>query len=177
MAHVTARISLLGVLVAAALAGCAAPAQPTGRPSPPATRTLSRAASPGGVPSSPPPPAAEATPSPPARTQAGPPAPKGTGITGHTVLVNCPIDRADPPCAGVPIRASLAVLNATTQAVITTVDTDARGNFTMAITAGTYLLRPVRVGSQPARRPIATTVTVTPGKYTTITLRINNGLA
>jgi len=65
--------------------------------------------------------------------------------------MNCPADRTDPPCAGVPVRARLAVLNASTQAVITDVDTDAEGNFTVALTAGSYLLRPVKVGSQIGR--------------------------
>ncbi len=74
------------------------------------------------------------------------------------------------------MQARLAVLNATTHAVITNVDTDAQGNFTVALSAGTYLLRPVKVASQAARRPVATTVKVTAGQYTSITLRINNGL-
>ena len=91
-------------------------------------------------------------------------------------MINCPVDRADPPCAGVTVRAQLAVLNAATEALVTNVDTDAKGNFSVALTAGTYLLRPVTVGSQPARRPVATRVAVTTGQYTSITLRINNGL-
>jgi hypothetical protein len=155
------------VMLVAALAGCASSTQPAGQPS---TRVISRAASPAEVPT--------ATGSPPATspTPPRPPVPKGTGIAGRTVLMNCPVDRADPPCAGVPVRARLAVLNATTQAVIIDVDTDATGNYTVALPAGTYLLRPVKVGSQAARRPVATMVKVTAGQYTSITLRINNGL-
>ncbi len=166
------RVPLVVAITVAALAGCASGTQPTSQPS---LRVISRAAS-----SAPTPSAAESNPSPPAGTTslvpAPPPAPKGTGIAGRTVLVNCPVDRADPSCAGVPVRARLAVLNATTQAVITNVDTDANGNFTVALPAGTYLLRPVKVGSQAARRPVATMVKVTTGQYTSITLRINSGL-
>jgi hypothetical protein len=145
-------------LAVAALAGCASGAQLPGQPSSP---VLSRASSPAEAGTSPSP---------------SPTAPKRSGIAGRTVLMNCPADRADPPCAGVPVRARLAVLDATTQAVITNVDTDAKGNFTVVLAAGTYLLRPVEVGSQPARRPVTTRVAVAAGQYTSITLRINNGL-
>jgi hypothetical protein len=154
-------------LLAAALAGCASGAQPTSQSGQPATRTVSRAAS-----------LAVSHPNPPPTrppTPTRPPVPKGTGIAGQTVLINCPVDRADPPCAGVPVPARLAVLNAA-QTVITNVDTDAHGDFTVALAAGTYFLRPVRVGSQAARRPVVTMVKVTAGHYTSITLRIDNGL-
>jgi hypothetical protein len=164
------RVPLAAALVAAALAGCASGAQPTGQSSQsgqPATRTVSRDASPPETKPSPP------APGPPTPTR--PPVPKGTGIAGRTVLINCPVDRADPPCPGAPVPARLAVLNAS-QTVITNVDTDAHGDFTVALVAGTYYLRPVKVGGQAARRPVVTMVKVTAGRYTSITLRINNGL-
>jgi hypothetical protein len=169
------QVPLVGASIVAALAGCASGNQPTNQADQPSSRVISRAASPAQT-SSPPaanpsPPAAVTSPTPPR-----PPVPKGTGIAGRTVLMNCPADRADPSCAGVPVRAELAVLNATTQAVITDVNTDAQGNFTVALPAGSYLLRPVKVGSQAARRPVATMIKVTAGQYTSITLRINNGL-
>jgi hypothetical protein len=56
------------------------------------------------------------------------------------------------------------------------VDTDATGNFAVVPGPGTCLLRPVEVGGQAARRPVATMVSVTAGRYTSITLRINSGL-
>ena len=175
------QISLAVALVAAALAGCASGAQPTSQSGQPATRTVSRDASPGTVPTASTPSPAEVTPTPPSAVKSPapprPPVPKGTGIAGRTILINCPVDRGDPACAGVPVPARLAVLNGTTQAVITNVDTDAYGDFTVALAAGTYFLRPVKVGSQAARRPVPTLVTVTAGQYTSITLRINNGLS
>jgi hypothetical protein len=173
------RVSLIAAVVAA-LAGCASGAQPTSQSGQAASRAVSRDASPDGMSTAPTPSPAEVNPSPPGAATplapAAPPVPKGTGIAGRTVLMNCPVDRADPACAGVPVRARLAVLNATTQAVITNVDTDAHGDFSVALAAGAYLLRPVKVGSQAARRPVATLVKVTAGQYTSITLRINNGL-
>jgi hypothetical protein len=175
------QVPLAVALVAAALAGCASGAQPTSQSGQPASRTVSRDASPATVSTASTPSPAEVNPSPPAAvgspTPTRPPVPKGTGIAGRTVLINCPVDRADPPCAGVPVPARLAVLNGSTQAVITNVDTDAHGDFTVALAAGTYFLRPVKVGSQAARRPVVTMVKVTAGQYTSITLRINNGLS
>src|SRR6185437_2298651 len=153
------RVPLAVALVVATLGGCASGSQPTSAQptSQPSTRSLSRAASPAETPATPTPPISappEANPSP-------QPVPKGTGIAGGTLLMNCPADRVDPPCAGVPVRACLAVLNATTQAVITDVNTDAGANFTVALSDGTYLLRPVKVGSQAARHTVVTRVTVT----------------
>ncbi|GAA3304194.1 hypothetical protein GCM10020218_103280 [Dactylosporangium vinaceum] len=102
--------------------------------------------------------------------------PTGTGIAGQTVMVACPVDRADPPCLPKPVQARLSVLNTTTQAAVATVDTDAEGHFTVAVPAGSYLLRPVLISGGPARRPTNLPVTVTAGQYTTITMRIDNGL-
>jgi hypothetical protein len=175
------QVPLAVALVAAALAGCASGAQQTSQSGQPASRTVSRDASPATVPTAGTPSPAAVNPSPPPLVKSPfpsrPPVPKGTGIAGRTILINCPVDRADPPCAGVPVPARLAVLNATTQAVITNVDTDAHGDFAVALAAGTYLLRPVKVGSQAARRPVLTMVKVTAGQYTSITLRIDNGLS
>ncbi|GLL02858.1 hypothetical protein GCM10017581_046000 [Dactylosporangium matsuzakiense] len=102
--------------------------------------------------------------------------PTGTGIAGQTVMVACPVDRADPPCLPKPVQARLSVLNTTTQAAVATADTDADGHFTVAVPAGSYLLRPVLISGGPARRPTSLPVTVTAGHYTTITMRIDNGL-
>ncbi|MEU7873051.1 hypothetical protein [Dactylosporangium sp. NPDC049140] len=91
-------------------------------------------------------------------------------------MIACPVDRADPPCTPTPVQARLTVLNATAQAVVATVDTDAQGHFTVAVPAGSYLLRPVLIGGGPARRPTNLPVTVAAGHYTSITMRLDNGL-
>jgi hypothetical protein len=41
--------------------------------------------------------------------------PAGTGLSGRTVVVNCPVDRADPPCPGTPVPAHVVVLDRTGQ--------------------------------------------------------------
>lgn len=86
------------------------------------------------------------------------------------------MDRGDQACDATPVQARLVLVNATTQVVITNVDTDSRGRFTVALEAGTYLIRPIVVNGRPARRPVATKINVTVGKYVSVTLRINNGL-
>jgi hypothetical protein len=91
-------------------------------------------------------------------------------------MIPCPVDRADPPCLPTPVQARLAVLNATAQSVVATVDTDQQGHFTVAVPAGSYLLRPVLIAGGPARRPANLPVTVTTGHLTTITMRLDTGL-
>lgn len=165
------RLPLAVALVAATLTACTSDPRGTGQP---ATRTTAPATrSPAASPSDPATPTTVPEPSAPPRS---PSAPVGTGITGQTVLINCPVDRADPPCPGQPVQASLVVLSSTAQTVIASVETDAQGRFSVATPAGAYLLRPVRIGGGPARRPAMLPVTVTAGQYTTVTMRLDNGL-
>jgi hypothetical protein len=44
----------------------------------------------------------------------------------------------------------------------------------VALPAGAYLLRPVRIGGGPARKPAMMPITVTSGRYTTVAMRLNN---
>jgi len=92
-------------------------------------------------------------------------------------VVSCPIDGGDLPCPATPVQARLTVVDATTGAVIVTaVDTDRQGHFTTDVPAGHYQVRPVLVAGRAARRPTTTAVTVTAGRYTVITLRLDTGL-
>lgn len=114
----------------------------------------------------------------PSPAAASPSAVKGAareeGITGQTVVVNCPVDRGDP-CPGTPVQARLVVVNGAGRTVAT-VDTDGQGRFSVALPAGAYTLRPVLVGGEAARRPTGLAVTVGTGRYTTVTMRLDNGL-
>ena len=172
------RVPITVAVAAATLAACGSgPARQTSQPA--ATRTVSSVG-----PSSAPPTATGSPPSPPGSprpagtpaTGASPGGRSGTGIDGKTVLVSCPVDRGDPPCPATPVQARIEVLNATTQTLVTTVDTDPQGTFTVSAPVGAYVLRAIRVGTTPARRPLSVPVTVTAGHYTTITMRLDNGL-
>ncbi|MFI5889201.1 carboxypeptidase-like regulatory domain-containing protein [Actinoplanes sp. NPDC051513] len=171
----------VAVVLAVAPAACG-----SGAPSAsPYTRTISRqpAASATSLPApttSPPAP----TTSPPAPTTSASagtlpttaPPPTGAGLRGRTVVLNCPADRADPPCPGTPVRARVVVLNRTGQTTLATADTGADGWFTVALPAGSYVIRAAPIGARPARRPTIRQVTVSAGHYTTITIRLITGL-
>src|SRR4051812_43614238 len=107
-------------------------------------------------------------------TTARPPA--GAGLKGRTVVVNCPVDRADPPCPGTPARARVVILNQTGRTALATVDTGADGWFTVALPAGSYMIRAAPIGGSAGRRPTIRPVTVSAGRFTTVTLRLITGL-
>jgi hypothetical protein len=103
------------------------------------------------------------------------PPPAGAGLRGRTVVVNCPVDRADPPCPGAPVPARVVVLNRTAQATLATVDSGADGWFSVALPAGSYVIRAAPIGAGPARRPTIRQVTLSAGHYTTVTVRLITG--
>lgn len=90
--------------------------------------------------------------------------------------MNCPADRADPPCSGTPVQANVVVLDQTSQTTLATVTTDADGRFTVALPSGIYKIRATRANGGPARRPTIRQVTVSAGRFTTITVRLVTGL-
>jgi hypothetical protein len=90
--------------------------------------------------------------------------------------VNCPVDRADPPCRGTPVPARVVVLDQTGRTTIATVDTAADGSFTVALPAGNYLIRASRTSGNTAKRPTTRSATVSAGRFTTVTIRLISGL-
>jgi len=165
----------LTAAVAAVLAMASA-ACGSGEPSAsPSTRTISRqpvVSAPSTVAPAPATSSPAATPSP-ATT---PPPPAGAGLRGRTVVLNCPVERADPPCPATPVQARVVVLNKAGQTALATVDTDADGWFTVALPAGSYQIRAAGTGGSLARRPAIRQVAVAAGRYTTITIRLITGL-
>ena len=169
---------LVASTIAAALTACAKPADTasdagSGAGSP-TTRSISQA---------PPPTPATATPAPSATANRSPvpvttpsPPAKGTGIAGVTTIDGgCPVIRAEPPCPDRPVTARLSVLGAN-GAVVTTVDSDKNGHFTVALPPGSYVLRPQTIAGAPPHAPQGATVTVKPGQYTIVTLRFDSGI-
>ncbi|WP_433304834.1 carboxypeptidase-like regulatory domain-containing protein [Actinoplanes sp. CA-030573] len=190
MSHAPHRtwIALLAVVVAVMPAACGSGPPPGGR----ATRVVSPQPRPPGsampatptasAPTSAPGSSAPGSSAPATSASAGTspptgPAPTGTGLRGRTVVLNCPADRADPPCPATPVPARIVVLDPTGKTVITTVDTDADGSFTVALPAGSYQIRAARTSGNTARRPTIRQVTVTAGHFATVTVRLRTGLS
>ena len=86
------------------------------------------------------------------------------------------MERADPPCPATPVQARVVVLNKTGQNTLATVDTDADGWFTVALPAAGYVIRAAPISGSTGRRPTIQQVTVSPGRYTTVTIRLITGL-
>jgi len=88
----------------------------------------------------------------------------------------CPVARADPPCPAKPVPVHFTVTDAANGAMVTTFDSGNDGRFTVALKPGRYVLRPDRVAGAPPRGPQGVTVTVSAGRYTTLTIKIESGL-
>jgi hypothetical protein len=88
----------------------------------------------------------------------------------------CPVIRAESPCPDRPVRARLNFLDAATGNVAATVDSDADGGFVVSLPPGRYLLRTGQMSGAPPHRPTPATVTVQPGRYTTVTIRLDSGI-
>jgi hypothetical protein len=152
------------LLVAVTLAAC----EGTGP-----TAQGARSASPG---ASPPTPAAS-VPAPSSGSTLTPPSPpRGTGINGLVVVTgSCPVVREDG-CPDKPIAARLSIMDAATGSLVTTVDSDKQGRFSVALAPGHYLLRYAGTGGAPPHRIATMSVTVDTGRYTTVTVRIDSGI-
>jgi hypothetical protein len=105
------------------------------------------------------------------------PAPAGeSGIAGITTIDNCPVRRAESPCAGTAVAARLSIMDAGTGAVVATVTSRSDGHFTVAVKPGRYLIRVLSIGAAPPHPQNPASVTVTAGHYTTVTLRFDIGI-
>jgi hypothetical protein len=121
-----------------------------------------------------------ATPAPPTAIEPSPradPPTSAAGITGVTVIDGgCPVLRAESPCPDRPVTATVSVLDAATESVVATINSDDHGYFRVTVKPGRYLLRPVSVAGGPPRRPGTQTVTVEPNRFTTVTVRFDSGI-
>jgi hypothetical protein len=103
-----------------------------------------------------------------------PPA-SGTGIAGITILGgNCPV-LTEQPCFDRPVPARLSVTDAATGAVVATVSSGGDGQFSVATQPGRFTVHAVDMGGAPPRGFTSVTVTVTAGRYTTVTVRFAAG--
>jgi hypothetical protein len=88
----------------------------------------------------------------------------------------CPVIQANSLCPDRPVRAHLNILDAATGKAAATVDSDADGGFVVSLKPGRYLLRTDQMSGAPPHRPTPATVTVQPGRYTTVTIRLDSGI-
>jgi hypothetical protein len=155
-----------------ALAGCA-------DTSPKTTPTIEATTATTAIPTTAAPTTTQPTTTQPSTTQpsAKPTAAEGSGMQGRTTIDGgCPVIRAGTPCPDRPLSARITVTRTGSDTVITTITSDADGEFRIPLPPGTYLLRPDNLAGAryPAAQP--TTITVRSGQFTQVTIAFDSGI-
>jgi hypothetical protein len=102
-------------------------------------------------------------------------APVEEGISGLTAVQTCPVVRADPPCPDTPVAARLSI-ERPDGTVLTTLETDATGQFVIQLSPGHYLVQPLDVIGGTSRPSAPLDVDVQVGRYTPVTVRFDTGI-
>lgn len=100
-----------------------------------------------------------------------------TGIAGQIVLgPNCPVFRVgDPNCADRPYQATIVVKNADQSQIVTQVQSDAAGQFRLALPPGQYwIVMPDAAPRFPFLKPMQ--VTVPSDQYVQVTVYYDTGI-
>jgi hypothetical protein len=105
-----------------------------------------------------------------------PAAPAGTGIQGVAQSgPTCPVERINSPCPPHPLATTIVVRDAAGREVART-HSAVDGHFQVDVAPGTYTVVGLNIGSSMLPRPIPTTVTVTSGRYTSVTVEYDSGI-
>ena len=103
---------------------------------------------------------------------------KGT-LAGHvSISPVCPVEYVDNPCkptAEMYAAAKVFVYTPDKKILLKTITPDAEGNFSLALSVGSYFIDMVhqRIGSMTGA---PTTIVITSGKTTTLSLRVDTGI-
>ena len=101
--------------------------------------------------------------------------PVDEGISGLTAVQKCPVVRADPPCPDTPVAARLSI-ERPDGTVLTTLETDATGQFVVQLPPGHYLVQPLDVIGGTSRPSAPMDVDVQVGRYTPVTVHFDTGI-
>ncbi len=106
------------------------------------------------------------------------PVPNSTGDSGIygqvTVGPTCPVQRINDPCPDKPYQATLTVLTTTDRSKVIQFQTDANGNFRVALAAGEYILHPESPGFLP--RGHDQNFTVPPHEFVQLNVSYDSGI-
>ncbi|HEY9152652.1 MAG TPA: carboxypeptidase-like regulatory domain-containing protein [Anaerolineales bacterium] len=81
------------------------------------------------------------------------PTPTDSGINGQvTIGPTCPVVRINNPCPDKPYQATLTILTSDGQHKVMQFQTDANGNFQVALSPGNYVLHPEAPNVMPHAR-------------------------
>jgi len=103
------------------------------------------------------------------------PTPTDSGINGQvTIGPMCPVVQINNPCPDKPYQATLTVLTSDGQRKVTQFQTDANGNFQVALAPGDYILHPESPKVMPHARDIPFTVEV--HQFTQVNVVYDSGI-
>ncbi len=105
------------------------------------------------------------------------PAPAATdsGIYGQvTVGPTCPVQQVNNPCPDKPYQATLTVLTTTDHSKVIQFQTDANGNFRVALAPGEYILHPESPNFLPRGRD--QNFTVSPHEFVQVNVSYDSGI-
>jgi len=107
---------------------------------------------------------------------AAPLSPGGAGIRGVVLSgPQCPVQTVDDPCPDSPVPDITVRVTALDGAVAGQPRTDGEGRFELPVAAGDYMLQPViEHGEGMFAKPQQ--VTVSPGSFVEVTLRLDTGI-
>jgi len=113
----------------------------------------------------------------PAPVPVPPSPPKGSGVTGVSVIDGgCPVSAVGSRCGDKPWPSRITVVDPRSGATVASVTTDQDGVFRIPLPPGTYELRPANVNGTALPRPVAATVVVPPGRYVMANVRFDTGI-
>ena len=99
-------------------------------------------------------------------------------LTGHvTIGPNCPVERPDNPCTPAPqayTSRQVSVYKANGTTLVTTQNFDTQGNYNIALSAGTYVVKS-RTGISSVAS-IVGTITIKSGQTSTLNFSIDTGI-
>ncbi len=101
--------------------------------------------------------------------------PADSGIYGQvTVGPTCPVQQINNPCPDKPYQATLTVLTATDHSKVLQFQTDADGNFRLALPPGDYILHPESPNFLPRGRDES--FTVPPHQFVQVNVSYDSGI-
>jgi hypothetical protein len=105
------------------------------------------------------------------------PTASGSGIKGRTMVDGgCPMVRDHSPCPDRPLSARLTITGGAPERTVTETTSDADGHFRIPLPPGTYTIRPTNLTGAVAPVAQPMTVTVTSGRFTTVTIPFDSGI-
>jgi hypothetical protein len=100
----------------------------------------------------------------------------GSGVVGKiTVDGGCPV-MTDPPCPDRPISARITITDTGSGKTVVSMTSGTDGAYRIRLTPGSYQLHAAGTSGGPFPRAVTVPVTVQPGRFVSLNLRLDSGI-